>query len=59
MIQRDRDAHNVYQSLIELSKPKEVTDLYCFSYKPKGDISQSTGWYFHDLRAEFQRQVSN
>lgn len=57
MIQRDRDAHDVYTSLVELSKPKEVTGLYCFSYKPKGDITQSTGWYFHDLRAEFQRQV--
>ena len=57
-IQRDKDAHDVYQSLIELSKPKEVQDLYCFSYNPKGELTQSTGWYFHDLQAEFQRQVS-
>jgi hypothetical protein len=48
----------VYTSLVELSKPRSVTDLYCFSYNPKGDMMQSTGWYFHDLRAEFQRQVS-
>ena len=58
-IQRDRDAHDVYQSLLELSKPKEVQDLYCFSYNPKGELTQSTGWYFHDLQAEFQRQVSS
>ena len=56
-LQRDKDAHDVYTSLMELSKPKSVTDLYCFSYNPKGDMMQSTGWYFHDLRAEFQRQV--
>ena len=49
-IQRDRDAHDVYQSLLELSKPKEVQDLYCFSYNPKGELTQSTGWYFHDLQ---------
>ena len=27
-IQRDRDAHDVYQSLLELSKPREVKDLF-------------------------------
>ena len=57
LFQRDKDAHDVYTSIVELSKPKFVTDLYCFSYNPKGDMMQSTGWYFHDLRAEFQRQV--
>lgn len=55
-IQRDKDAHDIYQSLLELSKPKDVQDLYCFSYNPKGELTQSTGWYFHDLQAEFQRQ---
>ncbi len=56
VIQRDRDAHDVYQSLVELSRPREVTDLYCFSHNPKSELRQSTGWHFHDLRAEFQRQ---
>ena len=41
---------------MELSRPREVTDLYCLSYNPKGEMRQSTGWHFHDLRAEFQRQ---
>lgn len=56
VIQRDRDAHDVYLSLVELSRPREVADLYCFSHNPKADLRQSTGWHFHDLRAEFQRQ---
>ena len=56
VIQRDKDAHDVYQSLVELSRPKDLQDLYCFSYNPKGEMRQSTGWHFHDLRAEFQRQ---
>ncbi len=57
IVQRDRDAHDVYLSLLALSRPKEVADLYCFSYNPKGEVRQSTGWFFHDLQAEFQRQV--
>ena len=57
-IQRDRDAHDVYLSLVELSKPKDVRNLFCFSYKPnKGELRQDTGWNFHDFQAEFQRQV--
>ena len=57
IVQRDRDAHDVYLSLLDLSGPKEFSDLYCFSYNPKGEVRQSTGWNFHDLLAEFQRQV--
>ena len=57
IIQKDRDAHDVYMSLMALSKPKRIEDLYCFSYNPKGEVQQSTGWFFHDLNAEFQRMV--
>ena len=57
IIQKDRDAHDVYMSLMALSKPKKLQDLYCFSYNPKGELRQSTGWHFHDTQAEFQRQV--
>ena len=57
-IQRDRDAHDVYMSVVELSKPRDVRNLFCFSYKPnKGELRQDTGWNFHDFQAEFQRQV--
>ena len=58
IIQRDRDAHDVYMSVVELSKPRDVRNLFCFSYKPnKGELRQDTGWNFHDFQAEFQRQV--
>ncbi len=57
IVQRDRDAHDVYCSILALSRPKEAANLYCFSYNPKGEIRQPTGWQFHDLNAEFQRQV--
>ena len=57
IINKDHDAHEVYQSLLPLTKPRRVTDLYCFNYRPKCEVQQSTGWFFHDLQAEFQRQV--
>lgn len=58
IIQRDRDAHDVYCSILALSKPTGAENLFCFSYNPKGEVRQSTGWQFHDLQAEFQRQVN-
>lgn len=56
IIQRDKDANDVYLSLLALSNPKEYSELYCFSYNPKGEIRQTTGWNFFDLQAEYQRQ---
>lgn len=56
IVQKDRDAHAVFSSLNALSKPKDIQELYCFSYNPKGEVRQTTGWFFHDLTAEFQRQ---
>ena len=57
IVARDRDAHDVYESLLDLTSPRRHEDLYCFSYNPKGEVRQATGWHFHDLLAEFQRQV--
>ena len=56
MVTRDRDAQDVFTSLIHLSRPVAVSDLYCFQYRSKNDLPQHTGWTFFDLGAEFQRQ---
>jgi len=56
MVNRDRDAQDIYTSLIHLSRPLTVEELYCFQYRSKGDLPQHTGWTFFDLQAEFQRQ---
>lgn len=56
MINRDRDAQDIFTSLSSLSKPNTVEELYCFQYRSKGDLPQATGWTFFDLSAEFQRQ---
>jgi len=56
LVHRDRDAQDVYTSLIQLSRPLQVQDLYCFQYRSKSDLPQQTGWKFFDLGAEFARQ---
>jgi len=56
MVNRDRDAQDIYTSLIHLSRPLAVKDLYCFQYRSKDDLPQHTGWTFFDMQAEFQRQ---
>ena len=47
---------DVYTSLVHLSRPVKVEDLYCFQYRSKSDLPQHTGWTFFDLGAEFARQ---
>jgi len=56
MVTRDRDAQDVFTSLIHLSRPVAVAELYCFQYRSKSELPQHTGWTFFDLGAEFQRQ---
>lgn len=56
VIPKERDCHDVYVSLQQLSQPNNVQDLYCFSYTPPiEEIQQSVGWNFYDLQSEYQR----
>ncbi|XP_019877155.1 myotubularin-related protein 8 [Aethina tumida] len=57
VIPKERDCHDVYLTLQQLSQPNNVQDLYCFNYKPPADEIQnkSTGWNFFDLSHEYQR----
>jgi len=56
LINRDKEAQDVYSSLLHLSRPLTLTDLYAFQYRPKNSLPQHTGWTFFDLGAEFARQ---
>jgi len=56
MVARDQEAQNVFTSLIRLSRPVAVYDLYCFEYTRNSDLPQQTGWAFFNLEAEFLRQ---
>lgn len=56
VIPKERDCHDVYISLQQLSQPSNVEDLYCFSYTPPiEEIQRSVGWNFYDLLSEYQR----
>ncbi|KAJ8938721.1 hypothetical protein NQ318_005575 [Aromia moschata] len=56
VIPKERDCHDVYVSLLQLSQPTRVEDLYCFSYTPPvEEIQRAVGWNFYDLQSEYQR----
>ncbi|CAG9864729.1 unnamed protein product [Phyllotreta striolata] len=56
VIPRERDCHDVYVSLQQLSQPPNLEDLYCFSYTPPvEEIRRFVGWSFHDLQEEYRR----
>jgi len=56
LIHRDKDAQDVYTSLVHLSRPARVEELYCFQYRAKSDLPRQAGWTFFHLGAEFARQ---
>uniref|UniRef100_A0A669ESG8 Myotubularin related protein 6 n=1 Tax=Oreochromis niloticus TaxID=8128 RepID=A0A669ESG8_ORENI len=56
VIQRERDCHDVYSSLLRLLRPVCYDELYAFSYNPKqNDQQREEGWQLIDLGAEFER----
>ncbi|CAG0890100.1 unnamed protein product, partial [Darwinula stevensoni] len=56
IIPKERDCHNIYTSLCQLSQPVNVEDLYCFHYtSPDQELCRGIGWNFFDLQAEYQR----
>lgn len=56
MIPRERDCHDIYVTLQQLSQPSNIQDLYCFQYTSSNeDIPKQAGWNFFDLQSEYQR----
>ncbi|XP_028412790.1 myotubularin-related protein 8-like [Dendronephthya gigantea] len=56
VIPRERECQDVYSTLLELSTPDKLEQLYAFSYNPMDDkISSSAGWVLYDARLEFSR----
>lgn len=56
IIPRERECQDVFTSLLELSAPEKLEQLYAFSYNPGDDkISQSSGWALYDPVLEFSR----
>ncbi|KAM4662129.1 phosphatidylinositol-3,5-bisphosphate 3-phosphatase MTMR8 [Discoglossus pictus] len=56
VIQRERDCHEVYNSLLKLSQPAKYEELYAFSYNPKSEQeNRIKGWGSIDLKTDFLR----
>ncbi|KAL6097987.1 mtmr6 [Pungitius sinensis] len=56
VVQRERDCHDIYSSLLRLLRPVSYEELYAFSYNPKqSDRQREEGWQIIDLGAEFER----
>lgn len=57
VIPKERDCHEIYLTLLKLSCPASVEDLYCFTYQESKDVlPQHAGWNFFNVQSEFQRQ---
>ncbi|XP_059129520.1 myotubularin-related protein 6 isoform X1 [Peromyscus eremicus] len=56
IVPRERDCHDIYNSLLQLSKQAKYEDLYAFSYNPKqNDSERLKGWEVIDLAQEYKR----
>uniref|UniRef100_A0A8C5PN40 Myotubularin related protein 8 n=1 Tax=Leptobrachium leishanense TaxID=445787 RepID=A0A8C5PN40_9ANUR len=56
VISRERDCHEVYNSLLKLSQLVKYEDLYAFSYNPNTDQDDRImGWKMIDLKMDFVR----
>lgn len=56
VIPKERDCHDIYLTLQQLSQPNNIEQLYCFTYKPPVEkIQKNVGWTFFDFQAEYQR----
>jgi myotubularin-related protein 6/7/8 len=59
VVPRERDAHELYTSLYQISQPIRLEDLYCFQYTASSEPFQNDrllGWNKFTLKAEFERQ---
>nr|XP_026693368.1 myotubularin-related protein 8-like isoform X2 [Ciona intestinalis] len=54
LISQERDCHDLYSSLLKLSKPETLEDLYAFSYNPRAEnLKQQEGWDLFSLNNDF------
>ncbi|ESO88450.1 hypothetical protein LOTGIDRAFT_125960 [Lottia gigantea] len=55
LIHRERDSHDIYTSLMELSKPDDIENLYAFQFSTQDSMPKSFGWSHFDLQSEYLR----
>ncbi|CAL1548244.1 unnamed protein product, partial [Lymnaea stagnalis] len=55
IIPKERDCQDIYQSLLEFSRPADITKLYAFDFISNENIEKTYGWEAFDLQSEFLR----
>uniref|UniRef100_A0A131YPE5 phosphatidylinositol-3,5-bisphosphate 3-phosphatase n=2 Tax=Rhipicephalus TaxID=426455 RepID=A0A131YPE5_RHIAP len=56
LIPKERDCHDIFISLQQLSQPLHINDLYCFHYTASNeDLTKTMGWSKFDFQAEYVR----
>ncbi|XP_050687156.1 myotubularin-related protein 6-like isoform X2 [Eriocheir sinensis] len=56
VIPKERDCHDIYTSLLQLSQPVHLEDLYCFHYTASSDdLDKRSGWDLYNPAAEYHR----
>ncbi|KPM10056.1 myotubularin-related protein 6-like protein [Sarcoptes scabiei] len=56
VIPKDKEAHDIYQSLMQLSQPSSIKQLYCFNYTASNEFfTIKDGWNKVSLESEYKR----
>ncbi|GFO09174.1 myotubularin-related protein 8 [Plakobranchus ocellatus] len=55
ILPRERDCQDIYLSLLQFSKPAEISRLYAFNYTSNESLEKPYGWDMFDLQSEFMR----
>lgn len=55
VIPKERECHDIFLALQNLSRPVHYKDLYCFTYTSTKDVPKSYGWDFFNLEQEYKR----
>ncbi|XP_068211304.1 myotubularin-related protein 6 isoform X3 [Palaemon carinicauda] len=56
VIPKERDCHDIYTSLLQLSQPAHLDDLYCFHYTASNDDQpKRSGWEIYSAASEYHR----
>ncbi|KAL3880470.1 hypothetical protein ACJMK2_032706 [Sinanodonta woodiana] len=55
VIPREKDCHEIYLSLQELSRPTSIESLHAFHTSESNDMPKSYGWNMYDTQTEYLR----
>ncbi|XP_071086998.1 phosphatidylinositol-3,5-bisphosphate 3-phosphatase MTMR6-like isoform X1 [Haliotis cracherodii] len=55
VIPRERDCHDIFTSLQELSRPANIEKLYAFHFLVSDNTTKSYGWDLYDIQTEYLR----